>query len=211
MPVTPPGDGNLTTVDEQLIKFWIHSAVELLPKQSFGGETPVGGIIMYSGAIADIPSNWSICDGTNNTPNLVNKFVYGTGTESDIGTMGGSADAIIPPHTHNIAEHNHYFTTGNESAPHQHQTVGDNASNVLSNYNHIALTHDSSTANRSYKLFGASDAVKGRTSDNWGHHHHSGTTNGKSLVTDNATGAATTLVGKNIPPFVKLAYIMRIS
>ena len=36
---------------------------------------PVGGIIMWSGAIADIPTGWRLCNGNNGTPNLRNRFI----------------------------------------------------------------------------------------------------------------------------------------
>ena len=34
------------------------------------GVTPVGGIIFWNGSSLDIPYNWNICIGTNNTPDL---------------------------------------------------------------------------------------------------------------------------------------------
>lgn len=42
-----------------------------------GGLTgiPTGGIIMWSGTIATIPSGWFLCDGANSTPDLRNRFV----------------------------------------------------------------------------------------------------------------------------------------
>ncbi|MDP6908424.1 MAG: hypothetical protein QF371_02910 [Flavobacteriales bacterium] len=37
--------------------------------------TPTGGIIMWSGTIASIPAGWSLCDGSNGTPDLTDKFI----------------------------------------------------------------------------------------------------------------------------------------
>ena len=39
------------------------------------GTFPLGGIIMWSGAISAIPTGWSLCDGSNGTPDLRNRFV----------------------------------------------------------------------------------------------------------------------------------------
>ena len=39
---------------------------------------PVGSIIMFNGTI--IPDKWHICDGTDGTPNLIDKFIK-AGTE----------------------------------------------------------------------------------------------------------------------------------
>ena len=61
---------------------------------------PVGGIIMYSGALADIGDGWAVCDGENGTPNLIGQFVIGTATEDDIGNTGGSRDAVVVEHSH---------------------------------------------------------------------------------------------------------------
>ena len=39
---------------------------------------PIGSIIMFNGT--SIPDKWHICDGTDGTPNLINKFIK-AGTE----------------------------------------------------------------------------------------------------------------------------------
>jgi len=42
---------------------------------------PVGTILAYNGNLADIPSGWHLCDGTDGTPNLLdNRFLEGDGT-----------------------------------------------------------------------------------------------------------------------------------
>eukprot|EP01084_Bolivina_argentea_P067091 122273_1 len=40
---------------------------------------PDGIVIMWHGLIGDIPVGWSLCDGTNGTPDLRDKFVIGGG------------------------------------------------------------------------------------------------------------------------------------
>jgi len=44
------------------------------------GTTPIGGIILYNGHSIDIPSNWTVCDGNNNTPDLSNQTIFDTST-----------------------------------------------------------------------------------------------------------------------------------
>lgn len=56
-----------------------------------GGSIPVGGIIMWSGSIASIPSGWALCNGSNSTPNLTDKFIIGAGNSY---AVGGTAAAI---------------------------------------------------------------------------------------------------------------------
>ena len=143
------------------------------------GETPIGGIIMYSGTLAAIPTNWSICDGTAGTPNLVDRFVYGTATEGQIGDTGGTADAV------NIL-HGHTFT-GNALPGHSHTQDGG------------AYSDGASAA--------GGDVVNNQWTNN------NGTTSSESAGTPTGSispeGVSGT--GLNIPPYVKLAYIMRIS
>ena len=64
---------------------------------------PVGGIIMWYGALIDIPSNWQLCDGSaissgplfgvgNNTPDLTNRFIIGADSSLIPNTIGGSSN-----------------------------------------------------------------------------------------------------------------------
>lgn len=46
------------------------------------GTIPVGGIIMWSGTIVNIPIGWSLCDGSNGTPDLRNRFIAGAGSDT---------------------------------------------------------------------------------------------------------------------------------
>ena len=73
-----------------------------------GGGVPAGVIVMWSGAFNDIPSGWTLCDGTGGTPDLRNSFIYGVnssygaGNDADINTTGGSVDhvhSVDPPAT----------------------------------------------------------------------------------------------------------------
>lgn len=64
---------------------------------SENGWVPLGGIVMYSGAFADIPGTWALCDGTAGTPDLTDRFILGTNTEGDVGDVGGAKK-----HRHNL-------------------------------------------------------------------------------------------------------------
>lgn len=79
---------------------------------------PTGVILMWSGSSASIPYGWYLCDGTNGTPNLVNRFIVGaTGTYA-VGATGGSADAVVVSHSHSITDptHRHYVGSRDSTA-----------------------------------------------------------------------------------------------
>ena len=59
-----------------------------------------GMILLWSGSIASIPSGWYLCNGSNGTPNLQNRFVVGAGSTYAVAATGGSADAVVVSHTH---------------------------------------------------------------------------------------------------------------
>jgi hypothetical protein len=61
---------------------------------------PSGGIIIWSGSAASIPSGWYLCNGSNSTPDLRDKFVVGAGSTYAVADTGGSANAIVVSHTH---------------------------------------------------------------------------------------------------------------
>lgn len=83
---------------------------EMLPRQKIasvgyafaaGNGVPKGGIIMWSGVTA--PVGWTLCDGSNGTPNLKDRFIIGASATYPIGIPGGSAT-----HTHPGVDHLHY-------------------------------------------------------------------------------------------------------
>ena len=86
----------------------------MLDSQKYSGLTPfvlpeivLGMIVSWSGAIVAIPSGWSLCDGTNGTPDLRDKFVQGAGGTFAVNQTGG------------VASHRHLFT----SDTHRHATA----------------------------------------------------------------------------------------
>jgi len=61
---------------------------------------PSGLIAIWSGSLGSIPTGWVLCNGQNGTPDLRNSFILGAGSTYAVGTVGGSADAIVVSHTH---------------------------------------------------------------------------------------------------------------
>lgn len=152
------------------------------------GVTPIGGIIMFAGPQNAIPANWALCNGNNGTPNLIDKFVMGTATTSAPHATGGVKDSVVPSHNHSIY-HTHTATT-NWTGDHNHTTS--------------VHQHTAGSGNPSGTGWGRSYANK--TSSTNGAHAHT--------VTVDATYANSAPTGvdgtdKNLPPYLKLAYIQR--
>ena len=61
---------------------------------------PSGGIIIWSGSTGSIPATWYLCDGTNGTPDLRDRFIVGAGNTYAVNATGGSANAVVVSHTH---------------------------------------------------------------------------------------------------------------
>lgn len=90
-------------------------------------EISTGMIILWYGAIGDIPSGYVLCDGNNDTPDLRNCFVIGAGDTYAVGANGGAVNHNHPftgdGHTHTMqAEGNlesgvgYQLETGTENA-----------------------------------------------------------------------------------------------
>lgn len=66
---------------------------------------PSGVICMWSGSATAIPTGWVLCNGTNGTPNLMDRFVLGAGSSYGVGAVGGEASHTLtvnemPSHSH---------------------------------------------------------------------------------------------------------------
>jgi len=59
-----------------------------------------GMILLWSGSIGSIPAGWYLCDGSNSTPDLRDRFIVGAGSTYAVNATGGSANAIVVSHTH---------------------------------------------------------------------------------------------------------------
>ena len=79
---------------------------------------PTGMILLWSGSIGSIPSGYVICDGTNSTPDLRDRFVIAAGSTYAVGATGGSADAIVVSHTHTatVTDPGHAHNIGSTSS-----------------------------------------------------------------------------------------------
>jgi microcystin-dependent protein len=114
---------------------------------------PTGAILLWSGSTGSIPSGFVICDGTNSTPDLRDRFIVGAGNTYAVDATGGAntvalAEANLAAHTHSVSG-----TTASDGA-HTHNVSG-NTSNTGAHTHNVsgntsttgAHTHNGSTSN----------------------------------------------------------------
>jgi hypothetical protein len=193
---------------------------------------PRGGIIMWSGTLGgtgnkypmvggSANTSWHICDGTDGTPDLRDRFIVGSGSTYSIGAgpstatthahgagtalHGPSHTHTGPSHTHTGPSHMHYYTTEYAGL------IGDGlaAVNLGSNIGVDSLGYlrvrdgaASGTANVKQQINGHTDA--GGT----GATGSGGTGATASGGTGDVTG--TTATASSLPPYFALAYIIKL-
>ena len=92
---------------------------------------PTGTIIMWYGTISgnypligsEVNTNWHVCNGSNGTPDLRNRFIVGSGLNYSLNATGGSS---TPSHTHTINPSN---KSTDSEANHNHSVTGDDFDN----------------------------------------------------------------------------------
>jgi len=112
--------GTIATYDD------IYGILGTIPAAS--STLPTGMILLWSGSIGSIPAGYLLCDGTNSTPDLRNRFVIGAGSTYSVNQTGGSADAIVVSHTHTATVtdpgHTHTVSVGNQGSQNGTATGG---------------------------------------------------------------------------------------
>jgi len=98
--------GTIATYDD------IYGILGTIPAVS--STLPTGMILLWSGSIGSIPAGYLLCDGTNSTPDLRNRFIVGAGSTYSVNQTGGSADSIVVSHNHTatVTDPGHIHTTG---------------------------------------------------------------------------------------------------
>jgi hypothetical protein len=148
---------------------------------------PAGMIVAWSGSVASIPSGWVLCNGSNGTPDLRNRFIVGAGSTYSPGATGGA-------------------TSGTTSSSGSHDHTGDTGSHTLTISEIPSHTHSISAGEFLTHGFiaGGGDAYSnaltdttGATGGGGGHDH--------SISSD---GAHTHTVA-TLPPYYALAWIMK--
>ena len=101
---------------------------------------PSGAILLWSGSVASIPTGFVICDGTNSTPDLRNRFVVGAGSTYSVDDTGGSADAVVVSHTHTVTDPGHNHSVPNSGSQNNSFDSGTTVGNDVTGTSGTATT-----------------------------------------------------------------------
>jgi len=148
-------------------------------------DIPSGIIAMWSGAIANIPSGWALCNGSNGTPDLRDRFIVGAGGAYSPGNTGGSNTVTL--NVNQIPSHNH--GAGNLNA------------NTAGSHRHTYISGDSAVPGGGSTSGYVFDFSSKQTSSEGAHAH---------TVSGSTASAGGGQAHENRPPYYALAYIMKL-
>jgi hypothetical protein len=154
-------------------------------QQIIDSGTPSGCIGMWSSTEGTIPAGWHLCDGTNSTPNLQDRFIVGAGGNYTCNSQGG-ADLVTTTGSVTISGHP---LTAAETPLHTHGTITD----------YYPITPITGTVWGEGQLLASTQSTPGSLTDYAG----SGTSHGHT-----ATFAGTSNQDHR-PPFYALCYIKK--
>jgi hypothetical protein len=161
---------------------------------STGTTIPTGMISLWYGSIGSVPSGWYLCDGTNGTPDLRNKFVVGAGSTYSVAATGGSTDAVVVSHTHTA-------TSTVTDPTHSHALMGAGTAGNLKGLSESATRNvagNDSTVSRGYI----------QTAPTGGENFVQSSSTNVTVATSNAT-TGVSATNANLPPYYALAYVMK--
>jgi hypothetical protein len=131
-----------------------------------------------------------LCDGTNGTPALRGRFIYGASIDAEVLTTGGSADAIVVGHDHTTPDHTHTAST---------DTGGEHTHAVNGIQNNGSFGPTGLAAYPGGPLVATGSA---------GSHSHAVTINNGGAGSTSTVGLSGT--NANLPPYMYLAYIIKL-
>jgi hypothetical protein len=194
--------GNLTVSSTLTANSSVGTAGQALVSRGSGASPQwgtvfvTGMIMMWSGTIATIPSGWVLCDGSNSTPDLRNRFIIGanaddggvakTNVTGSATQTGGSKDAIVVSHSH---------TASVTDPTHQHVT---HAQGTFSGY-YFSNNNTLFSAGGGALAFGGSTSVDTDIKTGF-----SSTGISVSNSTEGSSGT-----NANLVPYYALAFIMK--
>ncbi len=166
---------------------------------------PTGVITLWYGNIGSIPSGWLLCNGSNGTPDLRDRFVVGAGNSYAVSQIGGTAEAIVVSHTHTASSTSSF--SGNALGTHTHTATDLGHAHQ---YMMPSTTQQKPLGSGQGAFIGATDTATSTGFANISVVPISAgipTGNVSTSTTISSTGSSG--ANANLPPYYALAYIMK--
>jgi hypothetical protein len=174
---------------------------------------PTGMIMMWAGNIADIPSGWALCDGSQGTPNLTDRFVLSATTQDKIHVAGGYTSHMHVATIDQAGDHSHGITVGDTALTIQQipsHSHGNGVTNDVTNtFNHGAIGANPNTSANINENADRPGVYEGNTTNVGGGQTHTHT--GSSANAGSHVHGVEMQAGGNIPPYYSLAYVMKLA
>lgn len=195
-----PGNSNISQ-RECIIRVYKDS--ETLPRSSLklmrysvstdASSVPQGSIIPWYGDKANIPDGFALCDGTNGTPDLRNRFLVGAGDTYKLSDIGGENEVTLEApqvgsHYHRCGYHN-----------------GNNSGYFLTSANSFVMA-----PLESWVRAGKWNGSGGGGYNGWDGGNGTNFSKGQNLVTSNAIATEAQKPHENRPPYYALYYLMKL-
>ena len=185
---------------------------------------PIGGIIMWSGTIAEAEAltNWKICDGQNGTPDLRDKFVLGVGSSAAASTANKGdtnnsntitlSEGQMPAHNHNITDNGHNHGDGTLAAA--NQSITGEITKISEGFNAAGTAtgvfSKTNNGNNSITESASTSPVSGFTMDaSHGHDVTGSTSNNTTGITAQVQGNGDSIDIRSA--YLALCYIIRVT
>lgn len=175
----------------------VYKDAEVLPRYSLrirrlsasqggGAGVPAGTILPWYGQLVNMPSGFVLCNGSNGTPDLRNRFIVGAGSTYALGVTGG-ADTVTLSSTQ-IGSHYHFTGWHNNNNTGRYPTTAGTLHNPQfpSGYS-IAKWNGS-----------GGGGYSGYDCSGW------------NMITSLAVATAAQEAHENRPPYYALYYIMKL-
>lgn len=177
---------------------------------------PIGCIVMWGGSVGSIPTGWRLCDGTNNTPDLRDRFVIGARSDSGgaattfvTGTdtkSGGNKDSVVVNHGHTATSYATSTGSLTSDSDAWSASIRSERAELYANGGSASQGYDNTTLRGT-----ANDYNSSLTVVNLSHSHsHTHTPTISTSVTTTVTNTGDNGTNRNLPPYYALAYIMKV-
>ena len=108
---------------------------------------PSGVVVSWYGDKVNVPSGWAICDGTNGTPDLRDRFIVGAGNSYSLKATGGANTVSLTADQNGAHNHDGNLNISTDSH-NQSYTIG------YGNLAHLQNINISSGGSGEYSLRG---------------------------------------------------------